>query len=399
MKKFIGSVAVLTLSASLFMACSNKPVFVANKDKPLVFFNRQPSDPKSGEIDMASMNWNDKTYYVGFDAASGGTVQGKLITNFLANSEPSAIDRNGDGVIGYVLCIGDVGHNDSKARTEGIRKTLGTWNGSTAPGKTKEGSVSVGGKDLKVVELDGKEMIGSDGSTWNADAATKAMDSWVKKFDTAIDMVISNNDGMAMGCLNSSSFPEGIPIFGYDANTDAIEAIGTGRLTGTVSQNVDAQAAATLQVIRNLLDGITGEEAVSSGITKTDKYGNKITAAIDYIPATKTLLAQNTAVNSSNWQLYTVGTRDIAIKHSNAPEKKVLLTIYNSADDFLSSSYLPALNYYAPLLSLKLTIVQGDGQNESSCIDKFTNLSEYDAFAINMVKTNSGHEYTEKLKY
>lgn len=177
MKKFIGSVAVLTLSASLFMACSNKPVFVANKDKPLVFFNRQPSDPKSGEIDMASMNWNDKTYYVGFDAASGGTVQGKLITNFLANSEPSAIDRNGDGVIGYVLCIGDVGHNDSKARTEGIRKTLGTWNGSTAPGKTKEGSVSVGGKDLKVVELDGKEMIGSDGSTWNADAATKAMDS------------------------------------------------------------------------------------------------------------------------------------------------------------------------------------------------------------------------------
>ena len=111
------------------------------------------------------------------------------------------------------------------------------------------------------------------------------------------------------------------------------------------------------------------------------------------------MLAQNTGVNSSNWQLYTAGTRDTGIKQSTAPEKKVLLTIYNSADNFLSSSYLPALNYYAPLLGLKLTVVQGDGQNESSCLDKFTNFGNYDAFAINMVKTNSGRDYTDKLKY
>ena len=31
------------------------------------------------------------------------------------------IDRNGDGVIGYVLAIGDIGHNDSIARTRGVR--------------------------------------------------------------------------------------------------------------------------------------------------------------------------------------------------------------------------------------------------------------------------------------
>ena len=400
MKKIIGSMVALTLAAGTFMACNNKGgAAVLNKDKPLVFFNRQPSDPQSGEIDMASMKWNDKTYYVGFDAAGGGAVQGKLITDFLAASDASKIDRNGDGILGYVLCIGDVGHNDSKARTEGIRKALGTWDGSTDPGKVKEGSVSIGGKEFKVVELEGKAMTGTDGSTWNANAATEAMGGWATKFGTAIDMVVSNNDGMAMGCLQASNYPAGVPIFGYDANADAIEAIGAGKLTGTVSQNVDAQATATLQVLRNLLDGLEGDEVVSSGITKTDKYGNKITAAIDYIPATKALLAQNTGVNASNWQLYTAGTRDVAIKHSNAPEKKVLLTIYNSADNFLSSSYVPALNYYAPLLGLELNIVQGDGQNESSCIDKFTNLGNYDAFAINMVKTNSGRDYTDKLKY
>ena len=75
------------------------------------------------------------------------------------------------------------------------------------------------------------------------------------------------------------------------------------------------------------------------------------------------------------------------------------MTIYNSADNFLSSSYLPALQYYAPLMGIDLTVVQGDGQNESSCLDKFTNLNNYDAYAINMVKTNSGRDYTDKLKY
>lgn len=400
MKRIILSVAALAVAAGTFMGCAKSSGSkVLNKDKPLVFFNRQPSDPQTGEIDLDTMAWNEQTYYVGFDAAGGGAVQGKLITDFLAASNASAIDRNGDGILGYVLCIGDVGHNDSKARTEGIRKALGTWNSSTDPGKVKEGRVTVGGKVLRVVELEGKAMTGTDGSTWNANAATEAMGGWATKFGTAIDMVVSNNDGMAMGCLQASNYPAGVPIFGYDANADAIEAIGAGKLTGTVSQNVDAQATATLQVLRNLLDGLEGEDVVTSGITTEDKYGNRISADIDYVPETKALLAQNTGVNASNWQSYTAGKRDPLVKKSGAPEKKVLLTIYNSADNFLSSSYLPALNYYAPLLGIKLTVVQGDGQNESSCLDKFTNLGNYDAFAINMVKTNSGRDYTDKLKY
>lgn len=364
-----------------------------------MFFNRQPSDPTTGAIDMTSMNWNDKTFYVGFDAAGGGAVQGQLIVDYLASADLAKLDRNGDGKIGYVLCIGDVGHNDSKARTEGIRKALGTWNGSTDPGVAKEGSVKVGGKAVAVVELEGKAMTGTDGSTWNANAATDAMSGWATKFGDQIDLVVSNNDGMAMGCLQASNYPAGVPIFGYDANADAIEAIGAGKLTGTVSQNVDAQATATLQVLRNLIDGLTGADVVKKGITEPDQYGNKISAEMEYRADTKALLAHNTGVNASNWQNYKAGSRDAGIKQSSAPKKKVLLTIYNSADNFLSSSYLPALKYYAPLLNLDMTVVQGDGQNEASCLDKFTNLQGFDAFAINMVKTNSGADYLDKLKY
>ena len=393
-----GIVAVLVCSFLVLAGCGGKGNAVLNKDKPLVFFNRQPSDPTSGKIDMAAMNWNDKTYYVGFDAAGGGNVQGKLITDFLAQADAS-IDRNGDGILGYVLCIGDVGHNDSKARTEGIRKALGTWAGTTDPITVQEGSVTIGGTTFKVVELEGKAMTGTDGSTWNANAATEAMGGWATKFADQIDMVISNNDGMAMGCLQASNYPAGVPIFGYDANADAIEAIGKGVLTGTVSQNVDAQATATLQVLRNLLDGLTGDDVHTKGISVADKYGNKISAPVQYWSDVKAVMAENSGVTAANWQGYASGNRDTGIKQTQADKKKVLLTIYNSADNFLSSSYVPALKYYAPLLNIDLTIVQGDGQNESSCLDRFTNLNNFDAFAVNMVKTNSGADYTDKLKY
>lgn len=401
MKKALVTVSALVMTAAGFMGCqkSGNSSVVLNKDKPLVFFNRQPSDPTTGQIEKDTMNWNSKTYYVGFDAAGGGAVQGKLITDWLAKQDASKIDRNGDGTIGYVLCVGDVGHNDSKARTEGIRKALGTWNGTTDPTDSKIGSVKIGGKTLKVVELEGKAMTGTDGSTWNANAATDAMGGWATKYGTQLDMVVSNNDGMAMGCLQASNYPAGVPIFGYDANADAIEAIGSGKLTGTVSQNVDAQATATLQVIRNLLDGLEGEDVYKKGIFEADSNGNKISAEITYVTETKAVLALNAGVNSDNWKQYTAGNRDKGIKQTNAAKKKVLLTIYNAADNFLSSSYLPALNYYAPLLNLDLTVVQGDGQNEASCLDKFTNLNSFDAYAINMVKTNSGRDYTDKLKY
>lgn len=401
MKKLVvlALVALIAMTSVFANGSAEAAGVTLNKDKPLVFFNRQPSDPTTGEIDMTSMNWNDKTYYVGFDAAAGGAVQGQLITDYLAKADPAKIDRNGDGVIGYVLCIGDVGHNDSKARTEGIRKALGTWNGSTDPTNSKEGSVVVGGKTFKVVELEGKAMTGTDGSTWNANAATEAMGGWATKFGTQIDMVVSNNDGMAMGCLQASNYPAGVPIFGYDANADAIEAIGAGKLSGTVSQNVDAQATATLQVLRNLLDGLTGSDVYTKGISEPDQYGNQISAPVAYWADQKAVMAANSGVNSDNWQMYTAGTRDAGVKQSTAPAKKVLLTIYNAGDNFLSSSYIPALQYYAPLLNINLTIVQGDGQNESSCLDKFTNLSNFYAYAINMVKTNSASNYLDLLKY
>ena len=61
---------------------------------------------------MTTLNYNKNTYYVGFDAYQGGELEGQMVVDYI-KANIDKIDRNGDGVIGYVLAIGDVGHNDS----------------------------------------------------------------------------------------------------------------------------------------------------------------------------------------------------------------------------------------------------------------------------------------------
>lgn len=164
---------------------------VANKDKPLVWFNRQPSNSSTGELDTTALNYNKDTYYVGFDANQGAELQGEMVKEYIEKNIDT-IDRNGDGVIGYVLAIGDIGHNDSIARTRGVRKALGTGvdksgeidsapAGTNSDGKAAEvqdGKITVNGKDYVVRELASQEMKNSAGATWDAATAGNAIGTW-----------------------------------------------------------------------------------------------------------------------------------------------------------------------------------------------------------------------------
>lgn len=238
---------------------------VANKDKPLVWFNRQPSNSSTGELDMTALNFNKDTYYVGFDANQGAELQGTMVKDYIEKNIDK-IDRNGDGVIGYVLAIGDIGHNDSIARTRGVRKALGTAvdkNGEadSAPAGTntdgkasqvQDGSIEVGGKTYVIRELASQEMKNSAGATWDAATAGNAIGTWSSSFGDSIDVVVSNNDGMGMSMFNAWSKDNGVPTFGYDANSDAVAAIAEG-YGGTISQHADVQAYLTLRVLRRVL--------------------------------------------------------------------------------------------------------------------------------------------------
>ena len=50
-----------------------------------------------------------------------------------------------------------------------------------------------------------------------------------------------------------------------------------------------------------------------------------------------------------------------------------------------------------PLLNLKVEYIGGDGQTEANITNRLSNPSQYDAFAINMVKTDNAASYTALL--
>ena len=55
------------------------------------------------------------------------------------------------------------------------------------------------------------------------------------------------------------------------------------------------------------------------------------------------------------------------------------------------------LENYDDLLNLKVDYIGGDGQTESNITNRLGNPNEYDAFAINMVKTDNASAYTSLL--
>ena len=385
----------------------------ANSTKPLVWFNRQPSNSSTGELDMTALNFNDSTYYVGFDANQGAELQGQMVMDYI-KANAATIDRNGDGVIGYVLAIGDIGHNDSIARTRGVRDALGTGveaSGSTdaSPAGTntdgsasvvKDATVDIDGKSYTIRELASQEMKNSAGATWDAATAGNAIGTWSASFGDEIDVVVSNNDGMGMSMFNAWAKDNKVPTFGYDANSDAVAAIAEG-YGGTISQHADVQAYLTLRVLRNALDGVD----VDTGIGTADDAGNQLEEGVDYrySEEERSYYALNVAVTADNYQDFTDSTKvydkvSKQLDSSSSPEKKVWLDIYNASDNFLSSTYQPLLENYDDLLNLTVDYIGGDGQTESNITNRLGNPSEYDAFAINMVKTDNASSYTSILQ-
>lgn len=382
---------------------------VANKDKPVVFYNRQPSNSSTGELDMDTLNWNKDTYYVGFDANQGGELQGQMIVEYI-KKHAAEIDRNGDGIIGYVLAVGDIGHNDSIARTRGCRKALGTavekdgaivsdpvgTNTDGSASVVQDGSVEVDGKTYVVRELASQEMKSQAGATWDAATAGNAISNWASSFGDQIDLIVSNNDGMGMAMFTGWSKENKVPTFGYDANSDAVAAIAEG-YAGTISQNPAVQAYLTLRILRNILDGVD----IDTGIGTEDEAGNVIAAEdFKYSKEDRSYYAMNLAVTEDNYKDFTDATAQYKTAQSEikGDEKKVWLDTYNSADNFLSSTYVPLLQKYDKMLKLKVEYIAGDGQNEANITNRLGNPSEYDAFAFNMVKTDNGKSYTELLK-
>lgn len=203
---------------------------------PVVFFNRQPV-----EEDMD--RW-DQLYYIGVDAKETAILQGQMVVD-LYREQPMAVDINGDGVVNYVLLEGESSHQDSLIRTEWSIQTL------------KDGGVPI-------------EKITGGIANWERSQASALMEQWLLAYPDTIELVVSNNDDMALGAIDALERAEitGVNVIGIDGTIPGLEALKNGKMLGTVSANKELYASAIMELaISRALGEPLSEEYVLEGGT------------------------------------------------------------------------------------------------------------------------------------
>ncbi len=191
---------------------------------PIVFYNKEPT--------KEALDSYDKAYYVGTDSKEAGIIQGDIIAkHWKAHPE---WDLNKDGVIDYVLLKGEPGHPDAEARTTYVAKTLNENH------KIKTNALNM------------------DTAMWDTAMAKDKTDAWLSGPNgEKIEVVIANNDGMAMGAVEALKAHGNTktPVFGVDALPEALAMIKSGAMAGTVLNDASNQAKATFDLTKNLAEG------------------------------------------------------------------------------------------------------------------------------------------------
>lgn len=201
-------------------------------DVPVVFFNREPV-----EADMRK--W-DKLYYIGTDAVMNGLLEGQIVVDAY-NADPGSLDKNGDGVVQYIMIEGEFHHQDAILRTEGSVQTI----------------LDAG---IQLEKLDGGV------ANWERNQAAALAKDYFDKYGDQIELIICNNDDMALGVLdyidgNGISFTN---IVGIDATPGGLKAVNDGKMLGTVDINYKQQAKLIFDITNELLLGRDPSTVISS---------------------------------------------------------------------------------------------------------------------------------------
>ena len=192
---------------------------------PVIFFNREP-------VKEDLKQW-DKLYYVGCNAEQSGKMQGQIAAKYIKKNKK--VDKNYDGKIQYVLLEGEAGHQDAISRTDCSVKTII-------------------GKGIKL------EKLSYQFADWNRGQAENRMNRLISQYGTEIELVLSNNDEMALGAVEAyrkvgyirKDWPV---IFGIDGLEDALEAVKAGEMQGSIYNDRVDQAKEMAKMAVTLFEG------------------------------------------------------------------------------------------------------------------------------------------------
>ena len=203
---------------------------VVAADIPLILINREPL----GETDESypGIINNEKVCYVGADARQSGTYQGEIV---LALDDKG--DINGDGVVNYVMVVGDPENPDAQYRTEFSVKAL---------------------TDAGVAVNCLVENVGN----WDQTKGQEIVAAALAQYGDEIEVVFCNNDGMALGAAAAieaagRTVGEDIYLLGVDALDECQEMVKAGTMTGTVLNDHIGQSHAAVDAAVAALNGET----------------------------------------------------------------------------------------------------------------------------------------------
>ena len=163
-----------------------------------------------------------KNFFLADSAQSvAGYMQAQIIDEYFTKYP----ERLGPGkTLNALMILGQLGHPAQIARSEGLAKGL-----------------SERGYKLNV--------LAQDTANWKPDEAQQKMDAWISAFNGKFNIVIAQNDGMALGAVESmlttkytkSDTSDGtmlkVPVIGVDATQVALKSISENKLYATVLQD------------------------------------------------------------------------------------------------------------------------------------------------------------------
>lgn len=217
------------------------------KDVPVIFFNR--------ELVEEDLNQWNKLYYVGADAKQSGVLQGELVAEDVKEAEkdgqlPPELDRNGDGKLQYLIFEGEAGHQDSIMRTDYAVSTI------------QDAGIPLERLDYSI-------------ANWSRAEAQSKMMQLYPEFQGKIELILSNNDDMALGVMDAYD-KIGVQkdlrpwIYGIDGTKAGLDAIEKGSMRATVYNDEVGQSKALFRIAFQLASEGTedGEGTETEKITR-----------------------------------------------------------------------------------------------------------------------------------
>lgn len=201
-------------------------------DIPVVFINRAPK--------LEILDTWEKTWYVGLDWSDPGLVQATQVKDHWTANQ-AAMDKNGDGILQYVLVQGNISQQDAIYRTKAVDDSFTAWN--------TDGSMK-------------NERIDLQEAGWNTTKAKELMETWIVKYGNQIEAVICNNDAMAMGVIEAlrgqgyyDDASKKVWVYGINALPQVWPLLEAGELSATVLTSPWIQAVAAVDICVNVVNG------------------------------------------------------------------------------------------------------------------------------------------------